>query len=570
MTGGKHSYGPGGYFKSELEPVMPVSMELRQEHRKLALAIVVVLDRSGSMNASVGFGKTKMDLANLATAEVLAMLSPMDEFGVIAVDSSAHRILDLASVEESRSQRQRILGIQSMGGGIFVYNGLLNAVDMIKDAQSMTKHIILFSDAADSEQPGKYKELLAECTKAGITVSVIGLGKPTDSDAAFIEDVAFRGQGRCFFTESAEELPRLFAQDTFVVARSSFLDEPTPVKTTAALISVLGTQFDMPMPIGGYNLCYLRDQASLGAVTIDEYEAPVIASWPVGVGRALCYTPQVDGPFTGSIANWNRLGDFYSSMARWVAGDQSDLGPDMLLTQEVKDGSCTIKLYLDPERQSQSLTDLPEVVTLFGTPGKSPQTRKMSMRYLDADTLVADFAIDGTDTYLSTVNIEGHGSTPLWPVCLPYSPEFQPVQDEKGELTLKKLASATGGKERLSLPDIWNDIPKQKQIIYIGRWLLITAVILLLLEVFQRRTGLIATISNIRRIFKRQKEQEVEAEPVTQKVRSTKPKKPRKKSAKQTKQKPAAKKKEETPAESQLFSAMSTARRKAKARTRKK
>lgn len=567
MTGGKHSYGPGGYFKSELEPVMPVSMELRQEHRKLAIAIVVALDRSGSMTAPVGFGKTKMDLANIASAEVLDMLSPMDEFGVIAVDSSAHLIVDLDSVEVNASQRNRILGIQSMGGGIFVYEALLHAVDMIKDAQAQTKHIILFSDAADSEQPGQYKELLAECTKAGITVSVIGLGKPSDSDAPFLEDVALRGQGRCFFTESAEELPRLFAQDTFVVARSSFLEDDTPVRTTAGLISVLGRQFDMPMPIGGYNLCYLRDQASLGAVTIDEYQAPIVASWQVGVGRALCYTAQVDGPFTGNIASWNELGDFYSSMARWVAGEQSSLGPDMLLTQEVKDGSCTIKLYLDPERQGQPLTDLPDVVTLLGTPGKPPQTRKMSMRYIDADTLAAEFALDGTDTYLSTVNVAGHGPATLWPVCLPYSPEFQPASDDKGAPVMAKLASVTGGVERLSLPDIWGDIPKQKRMIYIGRWLLIAAVVLLLLEVFQRRTGLLATIPNIMRL--RKKEREAETKVATAKVKTKRPKRPGKKTI-QPEPKLTAKKAKEEPAESELLSAMSKARRKAKARTRKK
>jgi hypothetical protein len=36
ITGGQHSYGPGGYYKSPLEPILPVSMELRQEHRKFA------------------------------------------------------------------------------------------------------------------------------------------------------------------------------------------------------------------------------------------------------------------------------------------------------------------------------------------------------------------------------------------------------------------------------------------------------------------------------------------------------------------------------------------------------
>ena len=53
-TGGKDSYGPGGYYKSPLEPIMPVSMELRREHRKFSLAIVVALDRSGSMAMTVG------------------------------------------------------------------------------------------------------------------------------------------------------------------------------------------------------------------------------------------------------------------------------------------------------------------------------------------------------------------------------------------------------------------------------------------------------------------------------------------------------------------------------------
>ena len=49
MVGGKFSFGSGGYFESPIDPLLPVSMELRQEHRKLAVALAVVLDRSGSM-----------------------------------------------------------------------------------------------------------------------------------------------------------------------------------------------------------------------------------------------------------------------------------------------------------------------------------------------------------------------------------------------------------------------------------------------------------------------------------------------------------------------------------------
>ena len=71
VTGGKSSYGQGGYYKSELEKILPVSMEMKKDVQKLNAAVVAVLDRSGSMGISVGNGKTKMDLANLACVEVV-------------------------------------------------------------------------------------------------------------------------------------------------------------------------------------------------------------------------------------------------------------------------------------------------------------------------------------------------------------------------------------------------------------------------------------------------------------------------------------------------------------------
>jgi len=196
VTGGKQSYGPGGYYKSPLEPVLPVSMELRQEHRKLALAIVVALDRSGSMAVPVGGGKVKMDLANLGAAQVLDLLGPMDEFGCLAVDTVAHTIAELGPVADKGPVRDRILRIQSMGGGIYVYEALAASAQMIQKANAGTKHIILFADAADAEEPGRYAALLEQTRKAGITVSVIGLGTPADKDAELLADVARRGGGR--------------------------------------------------------------------------------------------------------------------------------------------------------------------------------------------------------------------------------------------------------------------------------------------------------------------------------------------------------------------------------------
>ena len=67
-------------------------------------------------------------------------------------------------------------------------------------------------------------------------MSVIGLGSETDVDAAFLKDIALRGKGRIQFTASADDLPRLFAQEAITVARSSFITEATPARSLSDMV----------------------------------------------------------------------------------------------------------------------------------------------------------------------------------------------------------------------------------------------------------------------------------------------------------------------------------------------
>jgi Mg-chelatase subunit ChlD len=494
MTGGRASYGPGGYYKSPLEPILPVSMELRNEHRKLSLAIVVVLDRSGSMAMPVGGGKQKMDLANLGTAAVLDLLGPTDEFGCIAVDTEPHVIADLAPVANKDKVRKDILGIQSMGGGIFIYVALEAAAKMIQPAKAGTKHIILFADAMDSEEPGRYTDLVKAAQSAGITISVIGLGTEKDKDAELLKDIARRGNGRVFFTDKPEELPRVFAQETFVVARNTFLDEPTPVKETAALRLLTGKDYLMEKELGGYNLTYLRPEAKVAAVTLDEYTAPVVASWNAGAGRVLCYTGEADGEYTGAMAKWKDVGDFYTSLVRWTTGESGPLSDGMIVTQEVKNGVNVVELHLDPRRQSDAFSALPKVNTLRALPGAVPKVEKAVLRWTGAATLAIEVPLQGSETTLTTVEVLGQPPVALPPVCLPYSPEFKPVDSDTGLVALDKLARATGGKERVEVAGIWKELPRYPRLISLTPWLALAALVVLLLEVMERRMGVLSQV----------------------------------------------------------------------------
>lgn len=516
MTGGRKSFGPGGYFKSPLDRILPVSMELRQEHRKFRMAIVVVLDRSGSMAAPAGGGRQKMDLANLGTAQVLDLLGPQDEFGVIAVDTAPHTIVNLDTAENNRPMRNKILSIQSTGGGIYIFEALKAASAMLLKAKAETKHLILFADAADSEEPGNYKELLQRAREAGITVSVVGLGTPKDVDAKLLEDIAKRGEGQLYFTANADDLPRIFAQDTFTVARSTFIDEATRVKATAAVTLLGGAADWQPPALGGYNLTYLRPEASLALVTEDEYAAPAVASWQAGSGRVLCYTGEADGQFAGAIAKWAGIGDFHATLARWTAGKQSPLPDNLLLTQEIRDGACVLQLHLDPERRTESFAGQPQAKVLHGLPGQPPAKLTVPLQWRSADLLEAVVPIHGRETLLATVEIPGLPPATLTPVCLPYSPEFAPEQAGRGRSALEKISALTGGEQRVDLAAIWETLPKRPRFIELAPWLILAAAVAFLLEILQRRTGTLRLIR--RKIAPVEKEKKTTATPLTRKT----------------------------------------------------
>ena len=51
MIGGPESYGAGGYQKTAIEETLPVDMGVRNRQKQPDVALVVVIDQSGSMDA---------------------------------------------------------------------------------------------------------------------------------------------------------------------------------------------------------------------------------------------------------------------------------------------------------------------------------------------------------------------------------------------------------------------------------------------------------------------------------------------------------------------------------------
>jgi len=494
LTGGQRSFGAGGYFNSPLDDVLPVSMELREEQRKTRVALAIALDRSGSMTAPVAGGKTKMDLANVGTAECVKLLGAGDSVAVIAVDSAPHVIVPMQNIDDPIAIGNKIKKIQSMGGGIYVYEALVAAGRELSMASQATRHIILFSDAADSENPANYKKLLKKFEGVGITVSVIGLGTDRDTDANLLKDIAKLGNGNIMFTDDAKELPRLFTEDTMSVARSSFITKeelglPAISGNMLPDARLMGEFHSGPFPTtDGYNLTYLKPDATLAVQSKDEYQAPWSAFWYRGLGRVVAITLEVDGQYSGQFGDWNEYADYLVTNARWLMG--SGHPDDVFVDVQHNGQDAVVTVELDPERQADQQNKPPEVIVV--PPGKEPgDALKPDFIWTGPDTLQARFTLEQAGTYRTIVKTDERELAQGPAVTLPYSPEFVPrVGMPTGPETLASIAELSGGVARTDILEVFKHPPRSARTSPLLPWLLILGLILLITEIAGRRLSL--------------------------------------------------------------------------------
>jgi Ca-activated chloride channel family protein len=167
------------------------------------IAIVVVLDRSGSMAG------TKMDLAKEATKAPLALLRETDLFGVLAFDYTFQWAQRLAEVRNKQEMSDRISSIVATGN-TNIYPALREAYQQLQATPGQTKHIILLSDGQTPAE--NFKALAEEMLKNKITVSTIAV--TAASDRELMGNIAMWGGGRTYYVENPQNIPQIFRTET--------------------------------------------------------------------------------------------------------------------------------------------------------------------------------------------------------------------------------------------------------------------------------------------------------------------------------------------------------------------
>src|SRR6185503_11436555 len=154
VTGGAFGFAPE-YAGTLIARMLPVEIEDQGQVEDPKVAMAIMLDRSGSMGATVG-KHTKIELAVEASLAAASTLRPDDSLALGSVDEKTHWNQPLGPVSNLEGRRKEIRSIDAGGGGIYVYTALVDAYHTLKDATAPVRHVILFSDTADSEEQSAY------------------------------------------------------------------------------------------------------------------------------------------------------------------------------------------------------------------------------------------------------------------------------------------------------------------------------------------------------------------------------------------------------------------------------
>ena len=445
LMGGDKSMGPGGYSRTPIEEVSPVSFDLKQEHRRASLAEVIGIDISGSMGAKEG-SYTKLELANEAAARSAALLGPGDLLGVEHVDTSVKWSVPLGPVVDKAAIDKAIRGVGPGGGGIIVDITLDAGYAALDKQKSNLKHMLLFADGGDAENMTGCRPKVEGALRRGITTSVVALGK--GSDVPELEVLSRLGGGRFYLIEDASRLPAVFAQETILAARSAIVEKDFKVARGAPSAATAGIPFDDSPALKGYVVTIPKARASVLLKGIDG--DPVLATWSAGVGRAAAFTSDLKDRWGTAWTAWPGAARMIAQTARDVARKGED--GRVRIEADASGGELHVRAtVIGDDGRAQSFRRLTVHVA-----GPSGFAREMALEATGAGAYAATLPLSRPGTYIAVGRDEMSGDVVgTTGAVLTAGEELRPTGTDMA--LLRRIAELTAGKKRDTLAGIFGD-----------------------------------------------------------------------------------------------------------------
>jgi Mg-chelatase subunit ChlD len=428
MLGGDQSFGLGGYYKTTLEEILPVRSDFEKEKEKPSLAMVLVIDKSGSM------GGMKMELAKDAAKSAVELLGPRDQVGVVAFDGASYWVSEVHSASDRNYITERISTIQA-SGGTAIYPGLEDAYEGLSAAVAKLKHVILLTDGHSS--PGDFEGMASKMASARITLSTVAVGQGADQN--LLETLARIGNGRYYYCEDPQSVPQIFAKETVTASKSAINEQPF-VPQIVRPTQVLN---ELDLEAAPFLLGYVvtRPKPTSEFILATESGDPLLVWWRYGLGMSVAFTSDAKSRWAAEWLSWPEFGTFWAQVIRHVMRKSEAKG----VFVEVQRKGDTAHVVLDAVNAAGQFLNKAETSLTVINPEMGAE--KLAMAQIAPGRYAAQFATPRDGTYhmeLSQLN-QGQPTfrqTRGLVVGYPDELRLRPTN----ETLLRKVAEVSGGK----------------------------------------------------------------------------------------------------------------------------
>ena len=304
MFGSENSFGLGGYYKTPVEEVLPLVSRFEKEKEKPSLAMVLVIDKSGSMDG------LPIALARQAAKASVELLGPQDQVAVIGFDSEPQIITDLRRASEKDAIQASIDTLEA-GGGTDMYPAMQQAKQMLDNCSAKVKHMICLTDGQTDDRG--FAELTQSLADSGVTVSTVALGDGAAGD--LLQSIAEIGKGRFYAASDPNSVPQIFTRETMQASKSAIKEDVYAPVITADHPMLAGYEDSLPSSLG-----YVMTEAKPATQTILSADTgdPLLAVGRFGLGQGLSFTSDLTEKWGGEWLAWDSVGKFWAQVLRSI------------------------------------------------------------------------------------------------------------------------------------------------------------------------------------------------------------------------------------------------------------
>ncbi len=315
MLGGDWSFAPGGYRGTPIETILPVQFKDPPKHEEKNRAIVLVIDKSGSMRED-----NRILYAQEAAKAVARQLKDNDLLGVVGFDVDPFVVVPLASVGSIKGSFNSQIDRLKPGGRTVMLPAIIEAKRQLERQTAGHKHVIILSDGETGGSGGDFIDLVTVMrAEQNITVSAIAIG--AEANIPLLKRIAQYGGGFFHHTYDPTSLPQIVLQRI----QEKQKDEPPPPERDFTPVQEKGSELLAGFSPKAYPSLrgFIETDLKRGAhldlfIPREDRKAPLLASWKYGRGKTVALTTDLEGRWSRAWIQWGSLPDFWEKILEWI------------------------------------------------------------------------------------------------------------------------------------------------------------------------------------------------------------------------------------------------------------